>query len=479
MGAVRRTPDGRGLWAQVRETAGPLLAEGLARLQDSMARSGAATEAEDAPESAALPASSHDDPGDQRFVATACRRVFRDALKKGDVLIFSSLDELAVLAHVAERRPAYHSAIYIGKGNIVHNVSELWWRDAEQHGGLREKWFPAESAASDSFTGEGLDPDEAWTKLVERLTTVGGVGPMRMHTYLDDRLTEQLWGTFTTEQVDTTDEKGEPTKVTARTFVPSGWTRQVHKVTGVTAFRRAPGADEEPVTWEALSRLIRERAGQMNNVRWDDGFPTAELVQLVPRIAARPGYGKVWPTFFHGLASMVEQLGAAIGSGRTLNVANRGARSICAMFVRDVYEDAQRPLTLEVVPDEVKPEPLRDRHYTTPRDLWDAPNLRPVAMLVVPPERGDPLPDGGPPARASDETVWSGLQQPVDEDATENGGADEHPDGPPFTSEDEELAIRALDLLLQAALAASPLTADDVAIPGWPDWSPPTPRPLA
>ncbi|MFN3218507.1 MAG: hypothetical protein ACE367_18585 [Acidimicrobiales bacterium] len=322
--------------------------------------------------------------GGGRVFTTVERSRFYDQLRRGDVVLFSSLDDLGVLGESIERRPVYHSSIYLGKypdcsasGSerhvVLHNVSYLWWSDNTRHrpqrhqgevltSGAADYWIPRAHAElfppSDGTSGPEALADARADALVA-LSSRGGIGPTFIDAYLDSDVEEKLWHHLEPWWTDPAPAR----------------TQRVRKIRMAVALRHESllGAPTEEAGTPFDAALIG-LAKDWNATGESGGFPAAELAAMVPTLSQRPGFASIVPG----------QVPPSLGIAMLHHNPTAGEKAICAMYCAKVYEKAGLPLTLDAVPIYYDP----TRRYHTPRDLWDCPELHPIAMLVVPPDRG-------------------------------------------------------------------------------------------
>lgn len=317
-----------------------------------------------------------------RVLATVERQRFYDVLQPGDVVLFGSLEDTGVLGESIERRPVYHSSMYIGKypdspadprlrterAVVLHNLSYLWWElntgttphrnSAAPVEMARDLWLPASS--SELYGGDDPQLQHEHRRMVieDILSKRGGVGPTFIDAYLDVDVEERLW-------YHTISPKGDS----------KPYTQRVRKIRRAVALRHQqlipPGGD--PQIRNELKKAMIEIANDWNRQK-SGGFPAAELAAMVPTLSQRPGFEHMVPG----------QIQPELGVAASHYEPKAGARAICAMYCQSVFDKAGLPLSLESVPRYNK----RDATYHTPRDLWDCQDLIPIAMLVVPPDRG-------------------------------------------------------------------------------------------
>ena len=352
------------------------------------------------------------------LVVTGNRAEFFEQLEHGDVLLFQGADFLAGLAQLTERRTCYHSAIYLGihegadgEGEhlLAHNVSSLWWRDLAAlpgPGGTRVKPPPGVDLRKDPpalthyleqltdnlathhlRSATATTPEQrhqAAANLVER----GGVGVVSVDGYLDRLRYEQLYG-----------RRDRPRK-------------QLHHIRSTVALRHRSlvGADQADLR-TAGSRLM-EASGTVAAAA--SGFNAAELLSVVPDCFARPGYTEaVILELIADVAPNVENLGRLFGLAevpagasarellrrrlRTVDPVvtypeSSGPGWICASYVIAAYAEAGLPLEVETVEGVELDGPDGTVPLSTPRDLWDCPDLVPVALFARGPERWEDEP---------------------------------------------------------------------------------------
>lgn len=317
-----------------------------------------------------------------RVHTTVERESFYRRLKPGDVILFSSLDDLGVLGESIERRPVYHSSLYLGEFDdnadeprkrhvVMHNLSYVWWRDSINKrparsepglGAAADYWIP--STVEDYVPADEKDQRDARTQALASLQRVGGVGPTFIDAYLDVDQSEALWSHMEPAYVDP--------------YVPR--TQRVRKIRMAVALRHVDLLDAVPD--RAAVREKRERLlQQMGDLarQWNTapagGFPAAELAALVPTLGQRPGFQLMVPG----------QVTSMVGIAAIHHHPTGGEKAICAMYCAEAMREAELALDM----DSVALFYDKDRRYHTPRDLWDCQQLRPVTMLVVPPDRGD------------------------------------------------------------------------------------------
>ncbi|MBL8778681.1 MAG: hypothetical protein JNK12_22315 [Acidimicrobiales bacterium] len=355
---------------------------------------------------------------------TARAGVFLDTLEPGDVLLFQGADFLAGLAQLTERRTCYHSAIYVGTGQrdgrtehlLAHNVSTLWWRDLARQvpgegGSLhpgdevdvvnnkedRAKFFDvlARNLVEHHLFDRFHRGDDALLQLARQLVEHGGVGVVSIEGYLARRKTEPIF-----------DSAGERTGA-----------KYVHHVRSVLALRHHQLRTELEVD-AAAGELLLAASGTADRA---SGFNAAELLSVVPQCFDRPGYIE-WA----GLRLLAEQqrnrknlarlLRRRLPRGqeppsaldivrerlRTIEPAyyfpevDRGPGWICASYVIATYAAAGMPLDVGHVEGvKMGADDGQQVDLSTPRDLWDCPQLTPHTMFVRGPERWDE----GPAAR--------------------------------------------------------------------------------
>ncbi len=314
---------------------------------------------------------------------------FMGALVPGDVLLFQGMDFLAGLAQMAERRPVYHSALYVGveRGQhvYVHNVSHLWWRDLADRPPPssqvrpRPDWGLPVRREATRLTGhlvfEDSTPPRTRYGWASKLVTVGGAGVVRLNEYLERQHAERVPGKR-----------------------PHG---RVHHVQSAYALRWShPGdggnQDEELDTGFGLiadaNAILSEHTG----------FPIVELFAASPEAFDRSADG-MWhrlrpvvelvvggfPTGEHTMGTLGDRLRQAVtrlvSDGDDGWKPDSGPQHICAMFVAAVY--ARHFGARFEVRGFTGFENDRGEPFRTPRDLFDCPQLQPRAMFVRPPQR--------------------------------------------------------------------------------------------
>ncbi len=323
--------------------------------------------------------------------AYTSRQAFYDSLAFGDVLLFEGYNDAGAYDIFMERRPVYHSAMWIGmkKGKplAMHNVSNVWWIDQvaaaskSQRDVLKLGYVfgdpLAKSAAEDALVelmrkrhhhAEAGELTDAQRRAMRRLLKVGGVGYFNIDAYLDDSR-----------------------------FVEHG--RVLRHLRSITALRHEIFGEKvvkSPTATDLghqkrIRAAIHSRSGIVNSV----GFPAADLVAALPNLLKRADYS-LFGTGPEG-DEVNRQLGELLGGPSTSRLQVKGyhapvgaPRWICAMWVRAVLEAAGLQLT--VVADGKLTHDF-GAEFITPRDLWDCAELQPRGVFVRAPERAsDPFP---------------------------------------------------------------------------------------